>query len=262
MSFSLGIGLGLSSGQPVFTPAAFFLAGEPAGWWDPSDFSTMFQDSAGTTPVTAVGQPVGLIRDKSGRGNHLTQPTAASRPTLQQDASSYFYLLFDGVDDWMFTAANFDPSTTDKLLVVAGVRKLSDAARALVAKLSTGTFQIEAPPTLATATFSARSAGTLTSVVNSAAIYPAPFSAVITDQGEISTDTLKLRVNQTEYTAAADQGTGNYLAGILWVGADSTGTINFFNGRLYSLIIRGTLSSAAQVVQAERYVGSKMGIAL
>ena len=45
---------------------------------------TMFQDSAGTTPVTAVEQPVGLILDKSGGGNHLIQPTATSRPILSR----------------------------------------------------------------------------------------------------------------------------------------------------------------------------------
>jgi len=42
-----------------------FAAGEQGVWYDPSDFSTMFQDSAGTTPITAVEQPVGLILDKS-----------------------------------------------------------------------------------------------------------------------------------------------------------------------------------------------------
>lgn len=39
-------------------------------WYDPSDLSTLFQDSAGATPVTAAGQPVGLILDKS-RGLEL-----------------------------------------------------------------------------------------------------------------------------------------------------------------------------------------------
>ena len=51
-------------------------------WFDPSDLSTLFQDAAGTTPVTAVGQPVGKILDKSGNGYHATQPITASRPTL------------------------------------------------------------------------------------------------------------------------------------------------------------------------------------
>lgn len=43
---------------------ALFANGEQGAWYDPSDFSTMFQDSAGTTPVTAVEQPVGLMLDK------------------------------------------------------------------------------------------------------------------------------------------------------------------------------------------------------
>lgn len=34
-------------------------------WLDPSDITTLYQDAAGTTPVTAVEQPVGLILDKS-----------------------------------------------------------------------------------------------------------------------------------------------------------------------------------------------------
>jgi len=54
----------LSAGQ-AFSPASLFAAGEQGVWYDPSDFTTMFQDSAGTTPVTAVEQPVGLLLDKS-----------------------------------------------------------------------------------------------------------------------------------------------------------------------------------------------------
>lgn len=77
----IGLGLWLGTRQVGgFSPATLFAAGEPGGWYDPSDLSTMFQDSAGTTPVTATGQTVARINDKSGRGNHLTQATAASRP--------------------------------------------------------------------------------------------------------------------------------------------------------------------------------------
>ena len=46
--------------------AAALLAGSTAlVWLDPSDLTTLFQDAAGTTPVTAPGQPVGLALDKS-----------------------------------------------------------------------------------------------------------------------------------------------------------------------------------------------------
>ena len=48
-----------------FSPLSLFAASEPGAWYDPSDLSTMFQDTAGTTPVTAAGQTVGLVLDKS-----------------------------------------------------------------------------------------------------------------------------------------------------------------------------------------------------
>lgn len=63
--------------------AALFASGEQGILLDLYDQSTLFQDAAGTTPVTALGQPVGKILDKSGRGNHATQATAASRPTVE-----------------------------------------------------------------------------------------------------------------------------------------------------------------------------------
>ena len=73
---------GVGAGAPAWSPSSLFANGEQGVWYDQSDFSTMFQDSAGTTPVTAVEQPVGKILDKSGRGNHASQATSAARPVL------------------------------------------------------------------------------------------------------------------------------------------------------------------------------------
>ena len=95
----------------TYDPSHLFINGEQGAWYDPSDLSTMFQDSAGTTPVTGVGQPVGLILDKSGNDNHASQATAASRPLLQNDGVNN-YLAFDGVDDRLSTSAiNMSTST-------------------------------------------------------------------------------------------------------------------------------------------------------
>lgn len=58
-------------------PAAL---GQP--YWDASDLSTMFQDTAGLVPASAPGQPIALMRDKSRHGINLIQPTVAARPTL------------------------------------------------------------------------------------------------------------------------------------------------------------------------------------
>jgi hypothetical protein len=76
MSFGIpvrnGLGVGLLASTTLstrnrapFSPASLFATGEQGAWYDPSDLTTLFQDSAGTTPVTAAGQPVGLMLDKS-----------------------------------------------------------------------------------------------------------------------------------------------------------------------------------------------------
>ncbi|MEN9317318.1 MAG: uncultured phage MedDCM-OCT-S45-C18 [Pseudomonadota bacterium] len=52
-------------GARAFNPSQLFAGGAPGAWYDFTDLSTMFQDSAGTTPVTGVEQAVGLILDKS-----------------------------------------------------------------------------------------------------------------------------------------------------------------------------------------------------
>ena len=62
-------------------PVALFAGGEIGVWYDPSDITTLFQDNLGATPVTAPAQTVGLILDKSGRGNNATQATSTQRPT-------------------------------------------------------------------------------------------------------------------------------------------------------------------------------------
>jgi len=80
------------------SPSALFAGGTEGVWYGPSDLSTLFQDSAGTTPVTTAGQPVGRMLDKSGRANHATQPTAAARPIYQTAPDR---VTIDGVDDKM-----------------------------------------------------------------------------------------------------------------------------------------------------------------
>lgn len=53
---------------------SLFTNNEQGFFYDPNDLTTMFQDAAGTVPVTGAGQPVGLVLDKSRglqRGNEL-----------------------------------------------------------------------------------------------------------------------------------------------------------------------------------------------
>lgn len=189
----------------AFSPAVLFRAGEQGVWFDPSDFATMWQDSAGTTPVTATGQPVGKILDKSGRGNHATQGTAASRPTLQQDASGYYYLNFDGTDDGMATGSiNF--TGTDKMTVIAGVHKASDAVFGTVVSLggvylgskTSGQYEIQ------------RNGGV--SSYTSSAAFPAPHTGVVACGIDYAAaqEITAFRVSGANQTiSAGDTGSGN-----------------------------------------------------
>ena len=60
-----GVSLNALTTVDTWSALSLFANGEQGTWYDPSDMSTMFQDAAGTTPVTAVEQPVGLLFDKS-----------------------------------------------------------------------------------------------------------------------------------------------------------------------------------------------------
>ena len=79
---------------------SLFSNGEQGFFYDPNDLSTMYQDSAGTVPVTGVGQPVELMKDKSERGNHAYQTTSLARPILR-DAPRR--IDFDAVFDKLIT---------------------------------------------------------------------------------------------------------------------------------------------------------------
>lgn len=91
------------AGSTASALADLFKNGEQGVWFDPSDLSTMFQDVNGTVPVTKDGDPVALMKDKSGNGNHATQSVSLARPIYKTDGILH-WLKQDGVDDYMATA--------------------------------------------------------------------------------------------------------------------------------------------------------------
>lgn len=246
----------------AFTPADLFLAAEKGGWWDPSDFATMFQDTAATIPVTATGQSVARINDKSGNGKHLLQSTAGSRPTLQQDGAGKYYLDFDGTADFM-SVASFDLTSTDAATAVAGVRKSTDAATGVIFEHSTsstvtsGTIAMFAALS-AGANFGFRHKGSAGADSNAGGI-AAPYLAVVSGIGDISGDRNQIRINGG-YAGqnTIDQGTGNLTSQTLYVGMRG-GTSVPFAGRLYGLIIRGATTDNATLATAEAWMNEKTG---
>jgi hypothetical protein len=86
----------------IFGVNSLFANGEEGAWFDPSDLSTLFQDSAGTTPVTTVGQPVGLMLDKSQGAptlgaELLTNGTYAAGTTGWTEGANATYSVSDGI---------------------------------------------------------------------------------------------------------------------------------------------------------------------
>lgn len=174
------------------------------------------------------------------------------------------YLRFDGVDDGMVTnSINF--TSTDKMTVWAGVRKLSDATAGLVAELSAsvtannGTFGVLAPqstnPNYSFATnvgaFTQRLATTFVAPLSN--VLSCAFNLSVSGNGQTSP-----RVNATVPTLgnAAATGPGNFGNYPLYIGRRG-GTSLAFNGRFYSLIVRGAQSTAEQIAATETYVNSK-----
>lgn len=121
-----GIGRLRAGGSSAFSPSSIFSGGAAGMWLDPSDISTGFQDSAGTTPQTATGQPTGKRNDKSGNANNVLQATAAARPTYYLTsgvASDYF----DALDDGCATAAFAAGTLTNNMDCFIAVNRASSA---------------------------------------------------------------------------------------------------------------------------------------
>ena len=92
---------------------ALFANQEQGFAYEPNDLTTLYQDAAGSIPVTAQGQPVGLMKDKSGRNNHAYQTVSASRPILQQTPILGANLL-PTFDFTSWSTLGVDTSTTVK----------------------------------------------------------------------------------------------------------------------------------------------------
>jgi hypothetical protein len=255
----------------LFTPLSLFAAGEQGAWYDPSDFSTMFQNSTGTTPVTAVDQPVGLIRDKSGRGNHASQSTEASRPILKVDENGRYYLFFDGTDDFL-TNAGIDFSATDKISVFSGMRILQETTTEVILEISFATsvfsgsfafvndgaagsrisYNLKGSGSIAARTDTSSSVAPVTNVIS-----------VVYDLAQSTRETeISPRVNGVVPTlvgaGAANAGSGNFGNYPLFIGRRAGITFPF-NGRFYSLIILGASASASQITSTETWVNGKTG---
>ena len=264
---------GLVTGRPWLTQpsgiASLFAAGEKGVWYDPSDITTLFQDVAGTIPVTATGQSVALMRDKSGNNAHATQSDAAKRPTYYNyPGTAYSALHFDGTDDFMVTGSlNF--TGTNKVTATTGFHLIppnTGSSRIMVefgTGASNGGFYITAKNNMQDHSIGAR--GTASLYVR----FPNndPQHDVITGLYDLSQSdrTLGLIPRMNGYLATSlsyvGTDTGNTASMFgnlpLYIGARA-GTTFFFTGNFYGAVIRGAESTQTEITLAETWTASKL----
>lgn len=235
-----------------------FGASENGVLYDPSDFSTMFQDSAGTTPVTAVGQSVRKILDKSGNNNHAIQPTLTSAPILLQDGSGYYYLGFDGIDDCLFTGDIYFTAKS-KMSLFIGVRKLTPpSAYSVIAELSDNGavgFGLFASSNTNKNVYQLWLTGTSST---SSSSYSAPITNVISAEMDLIANTSATRINSSLEITGTHSLANEFSNRKLYLGRRANTSLPFV-GWLYQVIVRDVISSSNEITAAETYVNSKTG---
>ena len=109
------LGAGARAVAAAWSPSALWPTGtEPGLWIDPSNLTSQWQDSTGTTPVATPGtvadssNPVGLALDLrlgatalADPGNHLLQATSTARPLLSARRNLLTYTEDFGNAAWL-----------------------------------------------------------------------------------------------------------------------------------------------------------------
>jgi hypothetical protein len=259
-------GLGLSiaairTGSGGFSPATLFANSEEGFWFEISDLSTVWEDSAGTIPASVDG-PVGRITDKSGRGRHATQGTTANKPTLRSGGGLY-WLEWDGFDDGMLTAsyafagagphsaaAGFRPAT-----VAAGNRFLIDADDAIATPRVSQLLLVAAavPTTVPFNTGGTAFSETAASLTNS--------TDVVLSQ-VTNTTAVECFKNGATNGSTAVTGTLRTNSVAVTLGKRNNQASSYLNGRTYILIQLARAFTAGERASVESYCASKSGVTL
>lgn len=251
-------GLGGGATPPAFSPTDI---ASLLWWYDPSDLSTLFQDSAGTTPVTADGDPVGRVLDKSGNGYHRIQPTSGSRLTYRTSGGLH-WLEYGGVDDGMYTAATVDHSVSDEVTICSGVEFGVDSTTEIFIENSSNSGSAPGKFAFFNATGGVRnwrSTGTNAVTISNTV---APSKIVQTGLAKISTDLCKLRQDGAEVaTSSSDQGSGNYGNEVIYFGRRNNATLPF-SGSEYQSCGFTTVLSGTDLSNIESFVANKTGVSL
>jgi hypothetical protein len=256
----------------TFNPSSsLFAAGEKGVWFDAGDLSTMFQDVAGTIPVTTVGQFVGKWLDKSGNGNHaVAAANNTTRPTYQIDTEGNPNVTFTKSPATQLVTPSINFTGTAQMTTCVGLNVLDSSSAGVALVLGSdinsvnGSFLFGAPSAVADHSLYLRGTTTIRAAVNNVVDGDDIFTGLF----DISQATKELelipRLNFVQitgsgitWTGAADAGTGNFGNLPLYIGSRS-GLGTPYGGKIYQIIVRGALSTVTQVYQIESFTDAKL----
>lgn len=266
MMIGLGLGISLSSAgvRAPWSPELLFASGE-IGWVEPMiPGVTLFQDAAGTIPVTAAGQPVGLSKFTAGGQVGFVQATALNRPVYQVDAGGRGYLEHNGINQWM-ACASFTWGS-DAATICAGVMRVAGVAARILFELSSntndnpGAFYIAAPEnSLFSYAAASRGSGGVLSARVPGSPGVAADTSVVTVTHSISGDLSTIRQNGVGGAdVTADKGLGDFGTYPLYAGARARPSL-FFSGGRYPSVGINRLLTKAELVQLETWINQRTG---
>jgi hypothetical protein len=234
----------------------------PLIWLDATDRSTLFQDIAGTNPVTATAQRVGRILDKSGAGNHFYASADANR-ALYTEASGLKYLDFDAIGRRYITAFRF--SAHNAVTVVMGIRRRNNTNNQQFFSVGSASLNgFDLGYVFASNVFQGTSGGSSNTrflTVSAGGTFPS--SHVITLQSSTAQPYARFHNGNTLGTAStAVQGSANYSAShVPTLGAYSSGN-NGMQGDVYCLLAFPGLISDPNLAIVKTYVASISNVTL
>jgi hypothetical protein len=205
------------------------------------------------------------MRDKSGRGNHASQTTNASRPLLQQDAGGRYYIASDGVAEY-FAMPHIDMPVAYcgmfALVVNGGAATYRSIWTQRTSSPGCGDI-VYAGGTDQWETWTGRGASGSSNFIHTTVGAVTLGLAVVAESHRTST-TLFSRVNGgTEQTAAIDLYQPSAKSSRLLAGGDSDAAASFFTkAAFYGGVIVASDISAQSRGQLRHYLANKSGAIL
>lgn len=270
-------------GRVAGSEAKMVSVGDVATWTDDGSIAPSGavpgSNTTGRTTFTVTGDVRELQLEYGSTATRYQRVTTATDYDWQ---GFPLWIKHDGVDDWLQTG-NIDFTAYDKVTVVVGVHKASDAATGILAELSTnnsgnnGTFRFTVPQGAA-ATYgmalrgdNAAGGGAAGDALLTISGFTAPRSDVLSFVLDISksgaANEISARANGVANAGATsgltDSGGGNFGNYPLYLGRRG-GTTLPFNGQWSVLVGVATASPLATttIQSAERKAASKTGVTI